>query len=69
MDTTPHPTGDSTLGSLPNSSNTDDDVAALADLDPADAPEAAEQLARRLAAELDAESAPPSADPKRGESL
>ncbi len=65
MNTTPHPDDDPTTGSAPHPTETSDDIETLANLDPAEAVEPAEELARKLAAELDAEgdSAPATRQP------
>ena len=67
MNTTPHPDDDPTTGSAPHPTETSDDIETLADLDPAEAVEPAEELARKLAAELDAEGDSAPGTPQPGE--
>jgi hypothetical protein len=67
MNTTPHPGDDPAIGSAPHPTELSDDIEALADLDPADAVEPAEELAKQLAAELDAEAGSSPSTAERGE--
>ena len=52
MNTTPHPGDDPAMGLAPHPTEPFDDIEAIADLDPADAVEPAEELAKQLAASL-----------------
>ncbi len=67
MNTTPHPGDDPAMGSAPHPTEPFDDIEAIADLDPADAVEPAEELAKQLAAELDAEAGSSPSTAERGE--